>query len=93
MLHMFQALVATINLNILYYQHCHVSKYETPMLHLYVAPLTFHKLTIYKTNTLEYVAYSCCKQNKDMNGMNDAHAYEMQCKYVSQTPRVLQPRL
>jgi hypothetical protein len=48
------------------------------MLHLYVAPPTFHKLTIYKTNTLEYVAYSCCKQNKGMNGMNDAHAYDMQ---------------
>jgi hypothetical protein len=26
-----------------------------------------------------------------MNGMNDAHAYEMQCKYVSQTLGVLQP--
>jgi hypothetical protein len=38
---------------------------------------------------MEYVAYSCCKQNKDMNEMNDAHAYEMQCKYVSQTPGVL----
>jgi hypothetical protein len=30
------------------------------------------------------------KQNKDMNEMNDAHAYEMQCKYESQTPEVLQ---
>jgi hypothetical protein len=48
MLHMFQAFVATINLVMLYYQHCHVSKYETPMLHLHVAPLTFHKLTILK---------------------------------------------
>jgi hypothetical protein len=27
---------------------------------------------------MEYVAYSSCKQNKGMNGMNDAHAYEMQ---------------
>jgi hypothetical protein len=48
------------------------------MLHLQVAPPTFQKLTIYKRNTLEYVTYSCCKQNKGMNGMNDAHAYEMQ---------------
>jgi hypothetical protein len=29
---------------------------------------------------MEYVAYSCCKQNKDMNEMNGAHAYEMQMK-------------
>jgi hypothetical protein len=48
MLHMFQALVATSNLIMLYYQHCHVSKYETPMLHLQVVPLSFHKLTILK---------------------------------------------
>jgi hypothetical protein len=27
---------------------------------------------------MEYVAYSCCKQNKGMNGINDAQAYEMQ---------------
>jgi hypothetical protein len=26
----------------------------------------------------EYVAYSCCKQNKDIIEMNDAHAYEIQ---------------
>jgi hypothetical protein len=25
-----------------------------------------------------------------MNEMNDAHAYEMQCNYGSQTPKVLQ---
>jgi hypothetical protein len=48
------------------------------MLHLHVAPLTFHKLINYETSILEYVAYSCCKQNKDMNEMNDTHAYEMQ---------------
>jgi hypothetical protein len=30
-------------------------------------------------------------KNKDMNEMNDAHAYEMQCNYGSQTPEVLQP--
>jgi hypothetical protein len=29
-------------------------------------------------------------KNKDMNEMNDAHAYEMQCNYGSQTPKVLQ---
>jgi hypothetical protein len=27
---------------------------------------------------LEYVAYSCFKQNKGINEMNDAHVYEMQ---------------
>jgi hypothetical protein len=48
MLHMSQALVATSNIIMLYYQHCHVSKYETPMLHLQVVPLSFHKLTILK---------------------------------------------
>jgi hypothetical protein len=58
------------------------------MLHLQVAPLTFHKQINYETSILEYVAYSCCKQNKDMNEMNDAHAYEM-CKYGSQIPEVL----
>jgi hypothetical protein len=30
-------------------------------------------------------------KNKDMNEMIDAHAYEMQCNYGSQTPEVLQP--
>jgi hypothetical protein len=49
------------------------------MLYLQVAPLTFHKHINYETSILEYVAYSCCNQNKDMNEMNDAHAYEMQC--------------
>jgi hypothetical protein len=29
-------------------------------------------------------------KNKCMNEMIDAHAYEMQCKYGSQTPEVLQ---
>jgi hypothetical protein len=29
-------------------------------------------------------------KNKDMNEMIDAHAYEMQCNYGSQTPEVLQ---
>jgi hypothetical protein len=48
MLQMFQALIATIKLIMLYQQHCHVSKYETPMLHLHVAPPTFHKLAIMK---------------------------------------------
>jgi hypothetical protein len=48
------------------------------MLYLQVAPLTFHKQINYETSILEYVAYSCCKQNKGMNEMNDAHAYEMQ---------------
>jgi hypothetical protein len=48
------------------------------MLHLHVAPLTFHKLINYETSILEYVAYSCCKKNKDINEMNDAHDYEMQ---------------
>jgi hypothetical protein len=28
-------------------------------------------------------------QNKDMNETDDAHAYEMQCNYGSQTPKVL----
>jgi hypothetical protein len=28
-------------------------------------------------------------KNKDPNEMNDAHAYEMQCNYGSQTPEVL----
>jgi hypothetical protein len=60
------------------------------MLYLQVAPFTFHKQINYETSILEHVAYSCCKQNKDMNEMNDAHAYEMQCKYESQTPEVLQ---
>jgi hypothetical protein len=59
------------------------------MLYLQVAPLTFHKQINYETSILEYVAYSCCTQNKDMNEMNDAHAYEMQCNYASQTPKVL----
>jgi hypothetical protein len=54
MLHMFQALVATINLIMLYYQYCYVSKYETHMLYLHVAPLTFHKLTIFETKR------ACC---------------------------------
>jgi hypothetical protein len=27
---------------------------------------------------MDYVAYSCCKQNKGMNEMNDAHDYEIQ---------------
>jgi hypothetical protein len=61
------------------------------MLYLQVAPLTFHKQVNYETSTLGYVAYSCRKQNKDMNEMIDAHAYEMQCNYGSQTPEVLQP--
>jgi hypothetical protein len=60
------------------------------MLYLQVAPLTFHKHINYETSILEFVAYSCCKQNKDMNEMNDAHAYEMQCNYGSQTPKLLQ---
>jgi hypothetical protein len=59
------------------------------MLYLQVAPFTFHKPTNYETSILEHVAYSCYKQNKDMNEMNDAHAYEMQCNYESQTPEVL----
>jgi hypothetical protein len=33
---------------------------------------------------LEYVADSCCKQTKGMNGMNDAHAYEMQVQIYEQ---------
>jgi hypothetical protein len=75
---MFQALVATIDLIMLYYQHCHVSKYETPMLYLHVALFTFHKLTIFETNLREHVAHSCCKPNRCINEWNDAHAYEMQ---------------
>jgi hypothetical protein len=30
-------------------------------------------------------------KNEDMNEMIDAHAYEMQCNYGSQTPGVLLP--
>jgi hypothetical protein len=59
------------------------------MLYLQVAPLIFYKQVNYETSTLGYVAYSCCKQNKDMNEMIGAHAYEMQCNYGSQTPEVL----
>jgi hypothetical protein len=62
------------------------------MLYLQVASLSFHKHINYEISILEYVAYSCCKQNKDMNEMNDAHAYEMQCNYESQTSEVLQRR-
>jgi hypothetical protein len=47
---MFQALVATLNLIMLYYPHYHISKYEIPMLHVHVAPLTFHKLANFETN-------------------------------------------
>jgi hypothetical protein len=65
------------------------------MLHLHVAPLTFHKLINYETSILEYVAYSCFKQNKGINEMNDAQAYKMQVKMwkpntwgVTTVPRV-----
>jgi hypothetical protein len=53
------------------------------MLYPQVAPLTFHKQVLCEINTLRHVAYSCCKQNKDMDDINDAHTYEMQCNYGS----------
>jgi hypothetical protein len=57
------------------------------MLYLQVAPLTFHKQVNCETSTLGYVA----SKIEDMNEIIDAHAYEMQCNYGSQTPEVLQP--
>jgi hypothetical protein len=43
-------------------------------------------------NTHWHIAYSCFKQNKCINEMNDAHPYQMQVQKWKPTPRVLHAR-
>jgi hypothetical protein len=81
MFHMFHAFVAKLKLVMLHQQVWHVSTYGKHMLHLRVAQTTFHNQET-MNNTHSHVAYSCFKQNKCINKMNDAHAYEKQVQNV-----------
>jgi hypothetical protein len=49
------------------------------MFYLQVAPLTFHKQNNYKQAYKSMLHTHVASKNKNMNEMNDAHAYEMQC--------------
>jgi hypothetical protein len=73
MFHMFHDFVAKLKLVMLHQQVWHVSRFGTHMLHK--PHFIIKKLW---NNTHWHVAYSCFKQNKCINEMTDAHAYEMQ---------------